>query len=127
MGPRCNVLSCHKARLKLLQVTYSIPLKPMSISVVASVSFYDGKPTIGVSLGPMANVTNEHDNLSIFSFVKGRKLPELKRMLQRRPGAILDVSHRQGFSSLHYAFQLASIETIKVLLAAGSDPFYEDY
>ncbi|KAL4933457.1 ankyrin repeat domain-containing protein [Aspergillus undulatus] len=65
--------------------------------------------------------------MSIFAFVRGRKLPELKQMLQRRPGAVLDASHRQGFSSLHYAFQLESAETIKVLLSAGADPSLEDH
>lgn len=99
----------------------------MSISVTASVSFYDGKLSIGISLGPTANITNENYNLDIFSFVKGRKLPESKRLLHRRLGATLSVSHHQGFSSLHYAFQLASVETIQVLLAAGYDPFCEDY
>lgn len=127
MGPRCNVLSCHKLRFKLFQVTFSIPLNAWNISVVASFSLFDGKPTIGVNLGPTPNVTNEHDKLGIFSIVRGKNLPELKLMLQRRPGAVLDVSHRQGFSALHYAFQSASVETIKVLLAAGADPFYEDH
>ncbi|KAF7139698.1 hypothetical protein CNMCM5793_007395 [Aspergillus hiratsukae] len=127
MGPRCNIPSCHKMRMKLLEVTYSTPLKPLGISVVASARFYDGTPSIGISLGPTINVTNEQDYRSIFPCVRGRKLPELKQMLQGRPGAVVDVSHRQGFSSLHYAFELGSIEAIKVLLAAGSDPFHEDH
>lgn len=127
MGPRCDTISCHKKRFKLFQVTFSVPLKAWKISVVASCSFLDGKPTIGVSLGPTTNVTNEHDNLGIFNVVRGKKLPELKQILERRPGAVLDVSHRQGFSALHYAFQSASVEMIKVLLAAGADPFYEDF
>lgn len=127
MGPRCDVVSCHKARFKLFQVSYSVPLSPWDISIVASFSSVDGRPTIGVSLGPIINETNEYDKLGIISIFRGGNLPELKLMLQRRPGAVLDVSHRQGFSALHYAFQYASVETIKVLLAAGADPFYEDY
>ncbi len=127
MGPRCDTNSCHKKRFKLFQVTLSVPLKAWKISVVASCSFLDGKPTIGVSLGPTTNVTNEHDKVGIFNVVRGKNLPELKQILQGRPGAVLDVSHRQGFSALHYAFQSASVETIRVLLAAGADPFYEDF
>ncbi|EFQ99067.1 ankyrin repeat domain-containing protein 44 [Nannizzia gypsea CBS 118893] len=127
MGPRCNILSCHKIRMKLMEVTYSTPLKPLGISIVASARFYDGTPSIGISLGPTVNIINEQDYRSIFPCVRGLKLLELKKMLQRRPGAIIDVSHRQGFSSLHYAFELGSVEAIKVLLAAGSDPFHEDH
>lgn len=127
MGPRCDIVSCHKARFRLFQVTYSIPLSPWDLSVVASFSSFDGKPTMGVSLGPIINVTNEYDKTGIISIVRGGNLSELKLRLQSRPGAVLDVSHRQGFSALHYAFQFASVETIKVLLAAGADPFYEDH
>ena len=127
MGPRCDVDACHKARFKLFQVSYSIPLIPWDLSIVASFSSVDGRPTLGVTLGPIINETNEYDKLGIISIVRGGNLPELKLMLERRPGAVLDVSHRQGFSALHYAFQYASVETIKLLLAAGADPFYEDY
>ncbi|KAL8926239.1 MAG: hypothetical protein Q9172_001881 [Xanthocarpia lactea] len=127
MGPQCDVVSCHKARFKLFQVSYAVPWSPWDISIVASFSSVDGKPTIGVSLGPIINETNEYDKMGIISIVRGGNVPELKLMLQHRPGAVLDVSHRQGFSALHYAFQYASIDTINVLLAAGADPFYEDY
>ncbi|KAL8757713.1 MAG: hypothetical protein Q9184_004131 [Pyrenodesmia sp. 2 TL-2023] len=108
-------------------MSYAVPWSQWDISIVASFSSVDGKPTIGVSLGPVINETNEYDKLGIISIVRAGNVPELKLMLQRRPGAVLDVSHRQGFSALHYAFQYASVDTIKVLLAAGADPFYEDY
>ncbi|KAL4968514.1 uncharacterized protein BDV14DRAFT_167203 [Aspergillus stella-maris] len=44
MGPRCSVLSCQKARVKFLQVTYSTPFKPLGMSVVVSAGLMTASP-----------------------------------------------------------------------------------
>ncbi|KAI9678379.1 MAG: hypothetical protein M1822_008025 [Bathelium mastoideum] len=51
----------------------------------------------------------------------------MKHRLEKRPDAVLEVLHNDGSSALHFAARHGSLDIIKVLLAAGADPFLENY
>ncbi|KAI9666604.1 MAG: hypothetical protein M1821_004540 [Bathelium mastoideum] len=51
----------------------------------------------------------------------------MKHRLEKRPDAVLDVFHHDGCSALYFAATHGSLDMIKVLLAAGVDPFFENY
>ena len=104
-GPRCNVLACRRASLKLFEVIYSRPL--ISVSVVASAKILASEPTITMSIGRETNRMDEYGSFSALSLVKSRTVPELKQLLQKRFYAVLDVSESaDGFSTFHYAFEI---------------------
>lgn len=126
IGPRCNVLSCHNARFKLLEVDYCTSIQPRSVSIVASLKLMDGSPSITLSIGRTVHITGFDDHLSILVLCKTRKTSELKHVLERRPDAVLDVDYIRGWSALFYAASQGDYETVKILLAAGADPFLED-
>lgn len=54
-------------------------------------------------------------------------LTDLKRELQMRPDTVLDVDDKTGASALHHALAYEHLDIVKTLLAAGADPFIEDY
>lgn len=122
-GPRCNVLLCDRARLKLLEVTYSTPPQGRGISIVATLKVADGEPTMGLNVGRTVNI-RPHD-VGIFRFSRAGQLSDLKRELQMHPSAVLDVN-KIGVSALFHALKNKHLDAEKFLLAAGADPFLED-
>jgi ankyrin repeat protein len=126
-GPRCDIFSCRKARIKFLEITYVPPLRSVSLSIIASLALRDGEPTIGLTLRRTSNIVDENYVKGILYSAKYGNSSGVKHILEKRSDAVLEVDEVKGFSSLHYALHMGFSDIAKFLLDAGADPFLEDH
>jgi ankyrin repeat protein len=73
----------------------------------------------------------QYDTGSILWIAESGDLNNLELFLAAERGALNDIYHENGWSSFHYAVNLTPdpkyyVKKIKILLAAGADPDYQD-
>ena len=95
------------------------------MSMSFQISLYDGA-TSSLIIRRVIPQNTSILNSSIVGLAKHGDVAGIKSLLERRQGSVYDVDEKEGYSALHYAINYGRVDAVKLLLAAGADPFIED-
>jgi hypothetical protein len=122
-GQHCDTASCSRFNAKSLEVTYSFPRNSLNITVFAFLRIFNSYPTIGLKVARRIPFKSVDFCRSLPGLARAGLCSEVRAELERRPDAVQDVSDDDGAGALWFAIAYGQVDVVKLLLAAGADPF----
>ena len=126
-GVSCDDASCNSTRSKTVEIVYCFPAWFPGWALHAAIALSaTGEPQAGLFLRRRISDHSEEYQTSIPWLARNGNSDGIKVVLMKRLGSVRDVNTEGGSTALHGAIANGRIDTIKLLLSEGADPYDQD-